>query len=74
MVRTRERSSVERIRIALMEKRVMLGDIFARFGVGRWALLGEIGRMLREMGSLAPGQGARLRLFFKLLGAAPLHD
>lgn len=27
---------MERIRIALMEKRVMLGDIFARFGFGGW--------------------------------------
>lgn len=33
-MRTRERSSVERIRIALMEKRVMLGDIFARVWSG----------------------------------------
>ena len=33
-MRTRERSSVERIRIALMEKRVMLGDIFAMGGGG----------------------------------------
>lgn len=69
---------MERIRIALMEKRVMLGDIFARFGVGvvgRRALLGEIGRNVVEgngiIGSRLPG--ARLRLFFKLLGGAPLH-
>lgn len=33
-MRTRERSSVERIRIALMEKRVMFGDILA--GRGGW--------------------------------------
>lgn len=44
---------MERIRIALMEKRVMLGDIFARFGVGvvgRWALLGDIGRNVEGNG------------------------
>lgn len=34
---------MERIRIALMEKRVMLGDIFARFGGGRWGM-GTAGR------------------------------
>lgn len=43
-MRTRERSSVERIRIALIEKRVMLGDIFARV----WS--GGIGRRCKKMG------------------------
>lgn len=33
-MRTRERSSVERIRIELIENRVMLGDIFARVWSG----------------------------------------
>lgn len=36
-MRTRERSSVERIRIALMEKRVMFGAIFAGRG-GVWEM------------------------------------
>lgn len=61
---------MERIRIALMEKRVMLGDIFARFEV----VIGGGG--LEEMlltREIARSPGARLRLFFNLLGAAPLH-
>lgn len=40
---------MERIRIALMEKRVMLGDIFARFGVvigGGW-----VGRNVVDKGN-----------------------
>lgn len=69
-MRTRERSSVERIRIALMEKRVMLGDIFARFGGGRWGM-GTAGRNWEDV--VERNEGARLRLFFERLGAAPLH-
>lgn len=53
---------MDRIRIALMEKRVMLGDIFARFRIEGWKILEDAVDEGNgsEPGTRVPGGGSFL--------------